>query len=377
MKVTIDISPLVDNDHSEGALFALLKEKLGLSVEKVRRKIGRAKDAPKAISTELLAALYDIAVQREIDPRSLIRWEPDSLFSVLPPDKTWTYLGAYQPLNLPGKLTTSIADFRAARAFARKISDDFRRLQYAPRMVTDERINAVAEKCASLFNRTWEGIASVLSLGSPKVNSVSEWIMAKALSLTPFRSPALGEKTPFMFLYPQSSGYPLVEMATLTWNSDTDQKHGALLWGEMMYSFQPARSQKPAEEAEGCDYAIVLVQCFKHEKGNVVVGGVSAPGTLGASLMVCKHATRFDLSGLTPPYVRVFLVEVRFTEAKDSPQEPTTGRILGYWSDVDREHRKHEQHGGFVDLRRRIVEVLAAGGGKGKDESETSGEPLP
>lgn len=361
MKLTLTIAPLTRAGLTPRQIAALMLSDLGVRDVSVayQRLLRTLSERSHALRKDVVNGLCRIASERHIDWRELLRVESQTLFDLLPRARTTIYLGAHgkadrESAKYTESITASVNDYRAALCFARRIGPDLKLLRFAPSIGTSqERIVEIG--------RARERDCSRVCVGSSKINTLSEYAMAGALGLVPFRpQPVAGPQAPVRFVYAVSPG----ERRTLSkskryrcnaWFRDAAQiGHSHLHWDSRQYQYKP-----PKGATDGTDYAVVAVHARGPSIGDVVVSGLTGTATLGASLLMCQVP---ELLGLpdAEQFTRLFLIEVGLRE-DISLRIPTVARIVGRWT---RDHGAFENFDTSQPVR---VDAPFLGAGESED----------
>ncbi len=356
MKTRLDLEPLEKEGLDRKGLVEALRYALGTTREVATLRLNRAlSDTTESYRRDLLVALYKIAREYGIPWSEILLFEQDlGPFRYLPEESTYTYLGGYGPVEdeerrYADTTMASIADLRAARRFAHYISRDFSRLRFAP-SVGDEEIRIVRELEEITVRSKGD---SILSIGSSKVNTMSEWVMARALTLTPFRrrSPAQAEP-PVEFVYAVTARQRQAlqecpnERCNAKWEDAEKIGHSHLVWNGAVYRYEPPPDPKESTlnqakppwkvgylEAAGRDFAVVMLEPLAPARGNVVVSGLTGAGTFGTSALLCAHPELFEVPPVHPE-VWLFLVEIKVVREFEM-RLAKQGRVLERWKGSD------------------------------------------
>ncbi|MCH8853165.1 MAG: hypothetical protein IID41_11010 [Planctomycetes bacterium] len=351
-KLVLSIDPLLKSGIGRSQIIAALASGLAITKQVAALRLDRAlSSGTESLRRDVLGQLFRMADDLDVKRGDLLRLEAKSLFDVLPDESTLTYLGGYGPVADDGltyvdNITASVADYRSARLFARRITRDFSARRFAPSVGGNE--DAIVERLTALASESQR--RSLLSIGSSKINTMSEWLMARALGLTPFSSWAAAQgKPPVEFVFAVSDAQ---RKAYYTRNSTRcnsrfkparDIEHSYLIWNETEYRYAPPSDPSQSGERRGrsrrrnnergdfgIDYAVVFVEVSGPRIGNLVVCGLKAIGTFGASSLLCHDPGRFELSDCVPD-VRLFLVEVRLQQGVMFSQ-PREARVVAHWT---------------------------------------------
>jgi len=350
VELCLTIEPLERAGLRRRDIIDALAKGLDASRQVAALRLERAlSSSTESLRRDVLVHLFRMADDRSIPWWLLLNRETGSLFDLLPHERTLTYLGAYgtaegEELKYSETITASVSDYRAARYLARRITRDYSRLRFAPSIGgTYEQITRTVEKLAQQWTEDENG--SILSIGSTKTNTMSEWLVARALDLKPFRRGSKGtRKLPveFRYIISQEQHLTLYKKNPERCNGSIDvppdapegpPKHSFLEWRGDRHSYQPPaeRPEKPTPEGgDGKDYAVVVIDGRSMTKANVVIAGLTGAGTLGASMLMCHEPHLFEQPPRMPD-VRLFLVEVKL-KREETLRRPYQARVLEHWT---------------------------------------------
>jgi len=350
MRLRIDLSSLGEKDRVLNAITAALGTSARAAKLRVERSMAEESDS---LRKDVLVELLRLADRKGVPWSEVLRLQKGSIFDLLPGATTYTYLGGYgkadeEVCGYSESITVSVCDYRAARRLAHRITNDASKLRFAPSLTLSAE--SIVRKLDSEASNNSQTNASVIAVGSPKVNAMTEWLLAQALGLTPFSPRAAAQpEPPFVFQFSLLDDQArILDENKQRCNSRfvrvaRESGHSRLRWNQRTFSYQPPvsvqdaarrvgrpRRTAPPLEYIGTDYGVVLVEAVGRSRAHVVIAGLTGAATYGAAALLCQKDDLFHLPP-SPPYVQVFLIEVKFS-IEGRLRQVREARVAALWS---------------------------------------------
>jgi hypothetical protein len=336
MELDIDLAALAERGLSRAGLAQTLAERLGITPNAAALRLSRLERSSE-IGRELLAHLLALAEEYRLDYRSILKLRSGLVWDMFANGGD-VYIGAAKfPAQGPFEGRTTVSEYDTSGAERLRERFGFRIVR-AP---TWDHGEAAARLAQQLIEDAHGNNVGVVSLGSPKISSVSEQLLSAALGKESSEPTEKSERTlPIRFVFHARDKEELnaaPKLLTAEFDYGSSNPHGRLIWNKKPYLYKPA-SDEARNHKRGTDFALVSVAAVPGNSGtrgaDIVVAGISGVGTRGATQLLAEEVSVFPLPAQPPPYARCFLVEVEFSDRdrQHLARQPERARVRSYWT---------------------------------------------